>query len=139
MKQFFIINNPIYRTYAIISINQTDDELIKDLRRCKIISNKKADPKITAILKPFIENRADRLAADALTVLYTNGVVCIRFYEYDCANANRNASTVAHEMFHAVEMMLMERGLEHSEEASEAWAYLLGYLIEEFYNNLKCS
>ena len=42
-----------------------------------------------------------------------------------------NASMVAHESFHATEFIMERVGIEHCRETSDAFAYLLGYIVEE--------
>jgi len=43
---------------------------------------------------------------------------------------------IAHEMFHCVELIFEKIGMFLNDETSEAWAYYLGYLVEQVYLNL---
>lgn len=45
--------------------------------------------------------------------------------------------TAAHEIFHAVEYIFGRIGLQHTDASSEAWAYTIGYITEQFFINLK--
>lgn len=42
---------------------------------------------------------------------------------------------VVHEMFHAANKILCKRGVKHDSSA-EPWAYMIGYLVNEYYNRL---
>lgn len=61
----------------------------------------------------------------------------------DCGNifvfirkgCERKDLTVAHELFHAVNKLLCRAGVNHDADA-EPWAYLLGWLTNEYYNRL---
>jgi hypothetical protein len=45
-------------------------------------------------------------------------------------NEKTNA-TIAHEAFHAVELLLHRLGVEHCRETSEVYAYMIGYIVGE--------
>lgn len=48
-------------------------------------------------------------------------------------------SDVVHEFYHATHMILVERGVYHENDkgtGDEPFAYLLGYLVNEYYNTL---
>jgi len=44
---------------------------------------------------------------------------------------------VAHEVFHAVELLMDRIGCKLTDESSEAYAYLIGYLTKEIHRCLK--
>ncbi len=46
---------------------------------------------------------------------------------------NPNQGLVAHEMFHVTEFILGRIGMVHNDYTTEAWAYLLNYLIDLYY------
>lgn len=68
-----------------------------------------------------------------------NGSTCL----LDCGNIfvyirkgrERKDLTVAHELFHAVNKLLCRAGVNHDADA-EPWAYLLGWLTNEYYIRL---
>lgn len=45
-------------------------------------------------------------------------------------------ATLAHECFHAAEMVLRNRGLKLSDESDEAYAYYVGYVFRECHKRL---
>ncbi len=47
-----------------------------------------------------------------------------------------NVGDIAHEIFHVANKILCSRGVHH-EPDGEPWAYLIGYITEEFYNMLE--
>lgn len=62
----------------------------------------------------------------AITVCYGGrGTSCITVF-----NVEPNNKVVAHEIFHITHKVLAPRGIEDE----EAWAYLIGYLTEMFYD-----
>ena len=72
---------------------------------------------------------------EAQTRNYINecGKVTISFYA-----TSINISTAVHELAHATQMILFHAGHDHAqEEADEPFAYLLGYLVEEFFKLCK--
>ena len=61
----------------------------------------------------------------ATTVSYGCGTNCITVF-----NVEPNNKVVAHEIFHIAHRVLVPRGIEDE----EAWAYLIGYVTEMFYD-----
>lgn len=61
----------------------------------------------------------------AYTIGYPDGSVLIHI-DKDRSN---NIGIIAHEAFHATEFIMSFIGLPHSEDSSEAFAYLLQYLV----------
>jgi hypothetical protein len=44
--------------------------------------------------------------------------------------------TVSHEIFHAVDFIFRRIGLQLTGQSDEAYAYLIGYITEQFYKNI---
>lgn len=63
-------------------------------------------------------------------ILTDEGSVIVHIKDGDDIN------TIAHEIFHATNFVLTRAGVKH-EETAEAWAYLVGYLTECYYNWMK--
>ena len=61
----------------------------------------------------------------AITVGYGSGTSCITIFKEE-----PNNKVVAHEIYHIAYRILQPRGIEDE----EAWAYLIGYLTEMFYD-----
>ena len=51
-------------------------------------------------------------------------------------NESATSGTIAHECFHVTEAHMNAINQSYSEEASEAWAYYLGFLVNQIVNNL---
>ena len=60
---------------------------------------------------------------------------CGNIFVYIRKGSERKDLTVAHELFHAVNKLLCRAGVNHDADA-EPWAYLLGWLTNEYYNRL---
>ena len=63
--------------------------------------------------------------AGAITVSCGSGTSCITIFK-----EKPNNTVVAHEIYHIAYRILQPRGIEDE----EAWAYLIGYLTEMFYD-----
>ena len=79
--------------------------------------------------KEFIGEITDEHGCNGLTCLLDSGdvLVYIRHAEYE--------GDVSHEIYHAANKVLVQRGFEAVDE--EAWAYLIGYLTDEYYDALR--
>lgn len=51
-------------------------------------------------------------------------------------NKNPSHATIAHEIFHAISFLLIKLNMPLSLENDEAYAYLIGYVTEQFYKNI---
>jgi hypothetical protein len=51
-------------------------------------------------------------------------------------NKAKFKATVSHEIFHMAHSLLSGVGMKLSDDSEEAYAYLIGYVTEQFYNNL---
>lgn len=60
---------------------------------------------------------------------------CGNIFVYIRKGRERKDLTVAHELFHAVNKLLCRAGVNHDADA-EPWAYLLGWLTNEYYIRL---
>lgn len=61
------------------------------------------------------------------TIMIPDGSVIILLRSDMC----KDVSIIAHEAFHAVEFIMERVGILHSPETSEAFAYLLGYIVKK--------
>lgn len=74
---------------------------------------------------------ADKHSCDGLTSLLDSGSVLV----YIRKGKERTDLVVGHEIFHAVNKVLCRAGVNHDADA-EPWAYLMGWLFNEYYNAL---
>ena len=72
----------------------------------------------------FFQN-VGRLVVGAVTFTYGDSTNCMVIFREEPTN-----KVVAHELYHVAYRVLKQRGIEDE----EAWAYLIGYLTEMFYN-----
>ena len=71
---------------------------------------------------------------DASTYMFDGNQTIIRFKSKE----QLTHATIAHEIFHAVTLILSEIGMDFKILVNdEAYAYLIGYLTEQVYKNLK--
>lgn len=74
---------------------------------------------------------ADVNSCNGLTVQLDNGSIFVFIRK----GQERKDLTVAHELFHATNKLLYRAGVNHDSDA-EPWAYLLGWLTNEYYCRL---
>lgn len=112
----FIIPLVIYPFNILVSINETDDEIRNHFKKYNIEEGN------------FFEYQK---ITTARTLQLETGQTIIRFYTWESCTM----ATVAHEIFHAVTLILDRIGLIFDiDKNDEAYAYLIGYVTQEFYN-----
>lgn len=120
--QNFIVRGTVYPYDVMFSIGQTTKQLLKDANRFVPDMNNKNNSLAVSGTGRTIQTERNQL------------VVIIKDLPY----APQFHSTVAHEIFHAATMMLDRAGFKLEIMVSdEAYAYLIGWLTQEFYSNLK--
>lgn len=111
----FIIPLVIYPFDILVSINETDDHIREHFKKYEIEEGNFFEGRITT----------------ARTLQFETGQTIIRFYTWESCTM----ATVAHEIFHAVTLILDRVGMPFDiEKNDEAYAYLIGYVTQEFYN-----
>jgi len=124
-KSYFIpIDIAIYRTKSFIAVNLTDKELKEKL-----------------IEQGVLEKEAKYLVKDSrvtndyqgMTALY-NGYSVMR---YNCVEDVKDINIVCHESFHAVSEVMRYVGMPLKHASEEAFAYLLGYIVDHYSQILK--
>lgn len=123
-KSLFVIQYHIYPFNLVVSVNQSKEELAKSL------------------VKSFKHGTVEEYLSGPLsneygarTLMFDCGGTLIHFPELcECSHCN---GLIAHEVFHAVEFLFDKIELKHSMEfSSEAFAYLIGYIVEEIHKKL---
>lgn len=118
----FDVTIPIYDTYILFCLGTDVDSITKQI----ITKWKVTDSMVEArseILNVFLSS-----CRGFSTKLLDVNLVYIK-------NA-RDSNTVAHEIFHAVYKILTDKGIICSDNSEEAYAYLIGFVTEQFYK--KC-
>lgn len=121
-KVFTCIDLPIYGGWVMVSINQTDAEFIKSYMKEREMDDKTA-----------AENVCDMTVQEGELNLgktvHMNGNIIIRIFG-EIQNP-KDYNTLVHELFHAMDFILDFRGLHLVDGSDEAYAYMIGYLMEK--------
>lgn len=110
---FHIITNPVYPFDVMVCFNKSYEDIRKKL--LKVLPDEAKDG------IALFEN-----IKDGRTVMSRTGQTFI------CLNRITH-KTIAHESFHAVELIFNRIGMKLGEKSSEAYAYFIGFLTEEIY------
>ena len=130
---FCIIQIPLYKQNVVISVNQTDDQLLSSIVRTSSVwpkGVKRTKDKITYLLDAFDDVTS---TTDGRTVLYESGVIMMRMYDVESMYYPENLGTFNHEIFHVVSFIAKQKGLVLNEGSEEAFSYLTGYITSEFF------
>lgn len=113
----FIIPLVVYPFDVMVSIGETDEQLKKVFKKYDI---------------PVLDYFEHRVTKGRCSFLVGNQSL-LRFRTYQDADHE----TIAHEIFHAVSniMCFINMPLKNGDN-DEAWAYLIGYITQEFYKYL---
>ena len=120
MSLFVTIYIPIYGRMVLISLGQTDEELLDCFKGCEVKNPKKEVKSIQ--LSATCDGRGGIMKG-------TDGI--IRLSEYDDTDPYLRG-VLAHEIHHCVFRMLDALGFTHHEDSDEAYAYLTGFIHQEF-------
>lgn len=128
---FCVVEIPLYLQNVIFSINQTDDELLDSILNTRSLwpnGYKRKKSSIEYLLDVFHDK-----TVDARTVKYTNGIILTRFYNISSIYLPENLATFNHEIFHVTSFIASEKGMRLTVSSEEAYAYLMGFITNEFY------
>ena len=121
-KAFAYINVPIYGSTVIVSINQTDDELLKSVMKARGLTDK-------TLAKLFISQVMRTESKTLGLTSHIEGVCIVRVF--DELKTPEEYNTLVHELFHATDFILDHRGMSLVNGSEEAYAYLIGFLMEK--------
>lgn len=121
-KCFTAIDLPIYGGWVIVSINQTDNEMINSYMKEREMTDRTAAELACSHVFRDSEITLGRTA-------HLSGNVIVRIY--DELKSPREFNTLVHELLHATDFILDFRGLSLVDGSDEAYAYLIGYLMEK--------
>jgi len=130
---FNVVQIPLYKQNIIFSINQTDDEFLDSIIKCPILwrkRQKRSKSDFAHLLEVFGDVSA---SIDARTVLYSSGVVAVRFYNIQSIYMPQNLATFNHELFHVICFIASKKGLELNSGSEEAYSYLTGFITDQFF------
>jgi hypothetical protein len=81
-------------------------------------------------------DNVDELAGCCIELTTKKGSVIVIALCSAFTNTPECHGTLVHECYHAAEFVLRNRGVQSNKTTSEAWAYYLGYLIEQVLGKL---
>lgn len=116
-KKIFIVNYEIYPFDCLVCIGSTTEEIVKYLKK---LDRELSKEEIEAI---ELEN-----IGRGRTIMLESGQTIIRLNSLD-------ASTLAHEVFHAVYFLAERLNIKLSEDSDEAFAYLIEFLTKKIILN----
>jgi hypothetical protein len=115
-KANFIVDLKVYPFHVMFSFTQTDDELLKCLKKYNI--DTRGD---SWKLEKTVRGRC---------VSFKDNQTLIRLRNYP--KTTEDFGVLAHEIFHAVSFIMYKVGMKLKIDCSdEAYAYLIGFLTEE--------
>lgn len=117
-----IINIDVYQTSVCICVGLD----IKGLDELKEENPNKFDDDIYKQMKDDI---LDINSCDGFASTMKDG----SYFMYIREGHDVDYRVVIHELFHITNKILFDRGV-YYEESAEAWAYLIGYLAESYFN-----
>jgi len=119
----FIVSGTVYPFDVIFSIDETDDDLKTLLND---ILPKGTSTKLAMNINESCNGRAVRLSSGQYVVRLKRADLQLPVFH----------GVVAHEIFHVTTFMMDHIGVPHDVlKTEEAYAYLNGYLTQEFYRN----
>jgi hypothetical protein len=132
---FQIIDNLLFRQVVIISINQTDDELLQTIYEDKSLwppGVKRRIDSIKYILDPFADVNSTVLGR---TVRYDSGIILVRLYNVESIYKPSTLGILTHELLHAVIYTMENKSIKLSHESEEVFTYTLDFMMTEFFTS----
>lgn len=117
------VSIPIYRSTTFIAINLSDEQLKENLE--KHIDSKKTVKKLM---------KHSYLGDHQGITIFSGGYSVVRYGSLEDA---QDINIIAHESFHVACSIMRYISLDFSEDSEEAFAYLLGYITEQYQDILK--
>jgi hypothetical protein len=117
------IDLQIYPYYVLVFFGE-DDEEVKNVLKEKLVNFESVDPDTYTL-----DNRSG-----TASFYRSSSYLFIRCKEYP--DRPFYQGTLAHEIFHVVTFLANEIGLSLNDGSDEAYAYLIGYITREVYDQL---
>lgn len=128
----FILDVPPYPAQIMVSINQSNEKLIRAVKKWKIIDKRSCLTFVEAIEE---EKGTGKDLGGMIHDLTGTGIMILRVYRPIKSPESRG--NLAHEIFHIAEKVADFVGIKHCSGSSEAFAYIISYLTEEIYKKIK--
>lgn len=132
---FQIIDNLLFRQVVIISINQTDDELLQTIYADKSLwppGVKRRIDSMKYILEPFADVRGTVLGR---TACYESGIILVRLYNVESIYKPSTLGVLTHELLHAVIHIMENKSIKLSNDSEEVFTYTLDFMVREFFTS----
>lgn len=120
----FIVPLVVYPFDVMVSLNQSDESLKKDL-----LKYYKSIEDVDYHFESYGED--NHLGT---CIMLPNGQLLIKTKMYPVTN--EDYAILVHEIFHAVCLVFHRIGIILTKETDEAWAYMIEYLTKEIYNKI---
>jgi hypothetical protein len=117
-KLFLPIEIDVYSAVVFIAVNLTNEELTQSL----------LDSNINPSIVDLLVEASEIGEADAMTGEY-RGISVMR---YSDMKSLKDIGLITHESFHATSSLLRYIKLPLSYKSEEAYAYLLGYIVDKY-------
>lgn len=118
----------------MVSLAESDDQLKEAIRRVKWLDTKHRDGLFELIDDDEDDKEHD---SDPFTIYQPGCALIVIKLPFKAIREPLHHSCIAHESFHVVERIAYSVGLKPSPDSSEAYAYLLDYIVEQIYEKLK--
>ena len=121
---------PLYREHVHILLGDSYEDYLKTIKK---ISSKFTYVEITreqylAEFPAISHDDWEEGGGFCQTLASNNHLICLKNLDLSSSGSHNE---LAHEVSHLVMMIFEERGMTHTRENSEAFAYLTGWLVEE--------
>lgn len=127
-KKVFKIDCGTYPFDVLISIGETNKQFINTLSKYIPPSTfRKLDQEDSEIINFAVTTHAR-------TTMFHTGQFVIRFRHMP--KSHQDFGMISHELFHIVEILFRKIGMPLQKASSEAYAYLMGHLVTQFYEKL---
>ena len=113
----------IYGFSFAVSVNQTDRELLVDLK-------KQWSSVGPGLLEAVVDHTSTQKSHTARAFMSHDPVLDLAMIRlYDCMGSALDFDSLVHEIFHATHHLLRNRGMSLSLKSEEAYAYLAGFMM----------
>lgn len=127
-----MVDLDLYNAHILISINQDLEDLGAALIEHNVMLSPNS-PEFKMYMEAYLHMSPTTLAR---TVLYENGVICIKINEFNI-NDNDHLGTLVHELSHVCMYTFDRIGMPHNMDTDEAYSYLIAFLMRKFFDNVR--
>ena len=125
-KKWAVVNLTMFPYHIMVSVGETDEEFSKRMLRYESMNHEK----IAALC------HLNKLTNQGTTMMFEDGVAVVRVLRL--TNKSKQHAILAHELFHAVTLVLHRAGVDFQMDVSdEVYAYGIGHITEQVYDKIK--